>query len=79
MKVSELIAMLEDCDPNAEVRLATQPNYPVQSHLRGVAMDDSEDADGFPAEGEVVYLVEGSQDYDHPYAPSWVFDNVMIP
>lgn len=78
MKVAELIAMLEECDPNATVKMATQPGYPIQSNLRGVAHDGDEDA-GDLTENEVVYLVEGSQDYDHPYAPSWVFDNVMTP
>jgi hypothetical protein len=28
MKVHELIAMLEDCDPNADVWVMSQPNYP---------------------------------------------------
>lgn len=78
MKVAELIAMLEECDPDAVVKMATQPSYPIQSNLRGVAHDGDEDADGF-TENEVVYLVEGSQDYHRPYAPSWVFDNCMTP
>jgi len=30
MNVSELIAHLEDCDPDAEVRLATQPSWPFE-------------------------------------------------
>jgi hypothetical protein len=40
MKVKELIAYLEDCEPEAEVVLASQPRYPVEHTLDGVAARD---------------------------------------
>lgn len=75
MKVSELIAILEDCDPEAEVLLATRPNDPREFSVEGVTVreemldgserdgDDSgpsiEDGDG--ARGNDVLLIEGEQ------------------
>lgn len=74
MTVAELIERLNECDPNAEVRLATQPTYPLQSTLRGVAASEDDGEDGFSQATGPVYLVEGSQDANQPYAPGWVFD-----
>jgi hypothetical protein len=37
MNMQELIELLEDCDPEAEVRLAHQPGWPLAFELRGVA------------------------------------------
>jgi hypothetical protein len=46
MKVSDLISLLEECDPEAEVRLMTQQNYPFEHRVLGIAtraeMDDSD-------------------------------------
>jgi hypothetical protein len=79
MNVSELIERLSECDPNAEVRLATQPNWPLASMLDGVA--DSADVTGESMCEEhseygcsdctpaVVWLTEGAQPDDSPYAP----------
>jgi hypothetical protein len=36
MKVNELIEMLQDCDPDADVILGIQPSYPFEHRLRGV-------------------------------------------
>lgn len=36
MNVQNLIRMLEDLDPEAEVRLAIQPSYPFEHRLGGV-------------------------------------------
>jgi hypothetical protein len=58
LTVSRLIEELEDCDPEAEVRLATQPAWPFEwalSREPGPAMQV--DLEGQP----VVYLVEGEQ------------------
>ena len=59
LTVSELIDELEDCDPEAEVRLATQPSWPFEWSLSinepGPAVQI--DLDGQP----VVYLIEGEQ------------------
>ncbi|WP_248582007.1 hypothetical protein [Nocardioides sp. InS609-2] len=91
--VTELIERLQDCDPDAEVRLATQPNWPLQYHLAGIATTEDiamdrrcEDHDFYNCEdcaegrlqddGSIVYLVEGSQHYDQPYAPRAAWDVV---
>ena len=46
MKVAELISLLEECDPEAEVRLMTQQNYPFEHRMLGIVtraeMDDSD-------------------------------------
>ena len=59
LTVSQLIEELEDLDPDAEVRLATQPNWPFEWHLStiepGPAMPVTID------DQPVVYLVEGEQ------------------
>jgi hypothetical protein len=59
LTVSQLIEELEDLDPDAEVRLATQPNWPFEWHLSttepGPAVQVTLD------DGPVVYLVEGEQ------------------
>lgn len=64
MTVQELLELLEDADPNAEVRLATQPSWPLAFELAGVAEPDD---DEMPA--GVVWLVTGDHPEDTPYAP----------
>lgn len=54
MKVRDLIAQLEDMDENAEVRLATQPHYPLEYR--------ADEAVQVEVDGKlVVYLTEGTQ------------------
>jgi len=76
MNVGELIERLQDLDPQAEVRLATQPSWPLQFHVQGVAIapdaPDNDD-DSAATDGNVVYIVEGEPVSQTPYAPSWVF------
>jgi hypothetical protein len=58
LTVSRLIEELEDLDPDAEVRLATQPHWPFEWHLStepGPAIQLTVD------DQPVVYLVEGEQ------------------
>jgi hypothetical protein len=59
LTVTRLIDELEDCDPEAEVRLATQPSWPFEWSLShgepGPAVQV--DLEGQP----VVYLIEGEQ------------------
>lgn len=59
MTVNDLIAELEDLREmgmgEADVRLALQPNYPLEHNIAGVAPLGDEDASG------VVYIGEGSQ------------------
>lgn len=56
MTVAELIAILEDFDGDAEVRLAQQPSWPFEYSIArfGVEIAEVEGAD-------VVYIAEGSQ------------------
>ena len=68
MTVQELIAMLEDCEPDAEVRIAYQPSYPLESQIACVAADsdlqpdeDDEDNGEQETDGEVVWITEGTQ------------------
>jgi predicted DNA-binding transcriptional regulator YafY len=68
MTVAELIARLEEMDPDAVVRIATQPNYPLQAYLyRVVEVDLADDEEEDGEEGTVVYLAEGDQHYSSPY------------
>lgn len=68
MKVSELIALLEDCNPEAEVVLMTQPNYPLEHELGGVTTrgdlfgdDDLEEDIALASQDpDTVILVEGA-------------------
>ena len=69
MTVDDLIERLEayrdELGGDAEVRLATQQNYPLEANLRGVCsaseIIDSCDEDEQAVNEAVVYLVEGSQ------------------
>jgi hypothetical protein len=71
MKVRELIKILNDCDPDAEVLLASQPNYPFEYAVAGVVtredfldQDDSEGDEPELPNGERlddVLLCEGQQ------------------
>jgi hypothetical protein len=53
--VAELLAELQDLDPEAPVRLAQQPAWPFEWSVAAVACIEDAEA------GEVVYLVEGDQ------------------
>jgi hypothetical protein len=56
MKVRELIAVLEDLDPEAAVYIMSQPNYPFEHAVSGVAQredfTDCDDEDDEEAEEE---------------------------
>lgn len=53
MKVCELIEILGDFPENAEVRFASQPNWPFEYNIGGdIVMNDEEN---------VVYLAEAGQ------------------
>lgn len=80
MNVRELIERLDEMDQDAEVWLATQPNWPLQFELAGATSaaeiageqqcDEHGDysCDDCAAGDNVVYLVEGDHP-DQPYAP----------
>jgi hypothetical protein len=65
MKVSELIELLRSFDTDAEVVITTQPNYPMEHAVAGVALRTSlREAHGRGDEAQAaspndVILVEG--------------------
>ncbi len=84
MTVNEMIERLREAADDGfgecEVRLAFQPNWPLQYRVGGIATPDDESrAQGEPDEepddaSSVVYLVEGGHPHDDsPYAPAWAF------
>jgi hypothetical protein len=85
MTVAELIRLLEDCDPAAEVRLAHQPHWPLQYTLTGLTTstdlpqphpdtEADEEPQTRPDDPDedlvVVWLLPGDHpEGDRPYAP----------
>lgn len=63
MKVKQLREELEYLDPDVEVRIASQPAWPMQHYLSDVVVDE--------ATG-IAYLSEGGQPYPDPYLPGHV-------
>ena len=60
MRVEELIELLEGCNPEAEVRFASQPSWPFEYSIETAIEVDLDGNDtGIPK--DVVYLEEGSQ------------------
>ena len=84
MTVNEMIERLhevaEDGFGECEVRLAFQPNWPLQFTVGGIATPEDESRGmGEPDEepddaASVIYIVEGDHPRDDsPYAPAWAF------
>lgn len=75
MKVSELIELLQDQDPDAEVMIMSQENWPFENAVAGIAVreefvDDDEDCEDDEREepryekgtaSSDVFIVEGQQ------------------
>ena len=72
MTVSELIRIPKTCDPDFEVRIASQPRWPMEYHIHDVVETtadeddiddevDDDDRDDDEPENKVVYIVEGDQ------------------
>lgn len=76
MKVRDLIEILEDQDPDAEVLIMSQENWPFENAIAGVAIredfvdddeEDEDDEDGTERQYEKgtapndVFIVEGQQ------------------
>lgn len=89
--ITDLIARLEEIAeeyPDAEVLLATQPNWPLRFGIAGVATSaEIDDQDGDMArhgsaepleQPVVVYIVEGSSDRDEPHAPLAAWEAAWI-
>jgi hypothetical protein len=67
VKVLQLIDLLSEYQENAEVRLVTQPHWPLEHGLDGIvskseidAHEADDDEDTPEPEIDVVYLLEGS-------------------
>lgn len=67
MTVEELVELLEAFDPDAEVRIASQPSAPLAYDIEAVVdagnipeepVDDAAEIEGEPG---VVYVLEGDQ------------------
>jgi len=71
MKVRELIELLEDQDPDAEVFIMSQENWPFENAVAGVAVreemiEDDDDLNDEPryergTAANDVFIVEGEQ------------------
>ena len=60
MTVQELIDQLSYIDPEAQVRFASQPNWPYEHEIDDVVAVEVEDRER-AAPVEIVYLAEGRQ------------------
>lgn len=75
MTVAELIDRLSEMDPEAQVRLATQPAWPLQFEVGDVVPGAETPADAaHDGRGPIVWLTEGGHPTSSPYAPASVFD-----
>jgi hypothetical protein len=64
VKVEKLIDLLSEYSPEAEVRLYTQPRYPLESALAGVVGESEireHEGGDLGDEPEIVFLLEGRQ------------------
>lgn len=83
MIVEELMALLEEMDPEAEVRLASQPAWPFEWTISTVVEVEDSKIEGDQETGEefwretgagrIVYIAEGQQ---LGYLPGYVSDQL---
>ena len=70
MTVAQLIALLEECDPDAEVRIMSQEDWPFENGILGVNVRENFagdcDEDDCEVDDELlpndVFIVEGEQE-----------------
>lgn len=72
MTVQELMALLADYPGDTEVRVATQPNWPLAWHVADVQPEPEGDSEA-NAEQPIAWIVAAEQVSDQPYAPAEVF------
>ncbi len=73
MTVTELIELLEECDPDATVRIMSQEHWPFEKAIRGIAVrddyaesscdcetDSAEHDDGCPTSGNYAEGLEAT-------------------
>lgn len=59
MTVKELIEQLSDMNPSAEIRLAIQPNYPLEFDVQDEIVQTEDESKVFIGEGrQIGYLEE---------------------
>jgi hypothetical protein len=63
MNVAQLREELEYLDPDVEVRIASQPSWPMQHFLGDLVLDE---------ETGIAYVSEAGQPYPDPYLPGHV-------
>lgn len=73
MIVAELMEMLEGMDPEMEVRIATQPEWPLAFHVKNAVIDTSTYRH---IDKRVLWILTGEHPDDLPYAPGFVFDEI---
>jgi hypothetical protein len=63
MKVHQLIELLEGADPNADVCLMSQPAWPLEYAVAGIAVreDFAEDGEAADLQPNDVFILEGAQ------------------
>ena len=75
MKVSQLIALLEGQDPDAKVRIASQPSWPLRNIVRNVVaesdleQEEDNESDSDPIVWIAIEQISSYSD-ESPYAPS---------
>ena len=62
MTIGELIEQLQDFDPDTEIRLAMQPNYPMRGSIRNICMEYDKDGN----EKTLYIACSGHEDYGCP-------------
>ena len=76
MRVHQLIELLSQMNPGDEVRIATQPTYPLQFTVANVVEGDAvvdEYGESALPEG-IVYLATGDHPEDSPYASQRIWE-----
>lgn len=62
MKVADLLEILEDANPEAEIRFAAQPSWPMEYTVRDAIVYNEQDGQDInPESADFIYLVEGRQ------------------
>lgn len=56
-----------------EVRMTYQPNWPLQSHIKGVYVPDCND----DPRTNAIFIVDGGQVYETPYGPKEAWEDCI--
>lgn len=64
MKVSRLIELLQRCDPNANVKIMSQPRYPIEYSVYGITARTEFDDSEFVNDKDLndVFILEGDHE-----------------